>query len=58
MFDFLKGMFKDKRVERLKQKAIMDMSNLLMNYGFTFEEAVKTAKDFWSKNEKKLKELV
>jgi len=58
MFGFLKEMFKDKRVTRLKEKAIMEMTNFLMNYGFSFEEAVKVAKEFWSKHEKKLKELI
>jgi len=47
-----------KEEERLKREAIMDMSDLLVSYGFNVEDAIKTSTDFWDKHKKKLKEAV
>jgi hypothetical protein len=56
--DMIRKIFRDKRVERVKERAIVDMSNFLVNYGFQLEEAVKVSKEFWGKHEKNLKELL
>ena len=54
--DFLKG--KKAPPEFKKQEAVMDMADLLMDYGFTPDKAVKTAKDFWKKHNGKLKDVI
>jgi hypothetical protein len=59
--NFLKKIFslsKKKKDLLIKKRAIMDLSNLLTNYGFSPEEALKVAREFWDKNEKKLKEVM
>jgi len=47
-----------KEDERFKREAIMDLSDLLVSYGFSVEDAIKTSTDFWQKHRKKLKEAV
>jgi hypothetical protein len=59
--NFLKKIFsfsKKKKDLLIKKRAIIDLSNLLTNYGFSPEEALKVAREFWDKNEKKLKEVM
>ena len=45
-------------IERLKHEATLDMSDLLISYGFEPNEAYKTAKSFWEKHKKKLEKAI
>lgn len=42
--------------ERLKHNFVLDFSEFLISYGYSTEDAMKTAKDFYEKNKGKLKE--
>ena len=42
----------------LLHEAILDMTDLLVNYGFKPDEAFEEAKKFWKKHNKKLKEVL
>ena len=45
-------------MERLKHDFILDMSQLLVSYGFTTEEAVKEAEKFYESHKKKIKDTL
>ncbi|MEM2446301.1 MAG: hypothetical protein QW734_06555 [Candidatus Bathyarchaeia archaeon] len=58
MFELLKRIFRDKEIEKKREKAITELAYFLTNYGFGIEEAIKAAKDFWKKHESKLKDIL
>jgi hypothetical protein len=45
-------------VDRLKHDFILDMSQLLISYGFSTEEAVKEAEKFYESHKKKIKDTL
>lgn len=45
-------------IERLKHEATLEMTDLLVNYGFEPDEAYKVSKEFWEKHKEKLKKAI
>jgi SOS response regulatory protein OraA/RecX len=50
--------FKKKEEKPLKQELITDLTDYLVDKGFSSDIAQKLAKDFWDKNYEKLKKLI
>lgn len=42
----------------IKSSAVLDLTDLLMDYGFSPRNAMDTATNFWNKHHKKLKEVL
>jgi len=45
-------------VDRLKHDFVLDMSQLLISYGFSTEEAIKEAERFYEAHKKKIKDTL
>ena len=45
-------------MEQIKHDFILDMSQLLINYGFSTEEAVKEAEKFYESHKKKIRDTL
>jgi len=42
----------------LYTNAVLDLMGLLLQYGFTPEEAMRVSTDFWRKHKKKLRSVI
>lgn len=56
VFGFLKKKSGVRQV--VKSEATMDLADYLIRWGFSPEKAMKEAKDFWNKHDRKLDEMV
>ena len=56
MFGF--GFMKKRQEKPSEKAAVVDLSDHLINWGFTPDQAIRTAEKFWKANNEKLKSVV
>lgn len=47
-----------RRLDELYNEAVLQMSELLIDWGFAPEDALKESRNFWKKHKKKLYQVV